>query len=175
MRSLKNTCCLSRGSGYNKVMQNCWTLSALVTSEYNRAMQDFTELAYTSSPQHKDPTEVRIKRDISDIKKCRQGLKPAHPTQLILFKKHCQLDSGWISCESSCISRNWEQDHKRNHWKVDLCLMNLREQTNTKLLGIAPLLRLLKTVLFILLFYLSISWQCQSLEIFPLKTLCCVN
>ncbi|KAH3840463.1 hypothetical protein DPMN_113912 [Dreissena polymorpha] len=41
----------------------------LVTSEYNSAMQDFTELAYTTSPQHKDSTGVRIKRDASDLKK----------------------------------------------------------------------------------------------------------
>ncbi|KAH3846460.1 hypothetical protein DPMN_088761 [Dreissena polymorpha] len=50
-------------------MQNRWALTAPVTSEYNSAMQDFTELAYTTSPQHKDSTEVRIKRDASDLKK----------------------------------------------------------------------------------------------------------
>ncbi|KAH3755110.1 hypothetical protein DPMN_189795 [Dreissena polymorpha] len=59
MRSLKDTGCLSRGIGYNEVMQNRWALSEPVTSEYNSAMYDFTELAYTS-PQHKDSTEVRI-------------------------------------------------------------------------------------------------------------------
>ncbi|KAH3788296.1 hypothetical protein DPMN_166432 [Dreissena polymorpha] len=69
MRSLKNTGCLSRGSGYNEVMQTCLTLSAPVTSEYNHARQDFTELAYTTSPQHKDSTEMRIKRDVSDREK----------------------------------------------------------------------------------------------------------
>ncbi|KAH3713091.1 hypothetical protein DPMN_072858 [Dreissena polymorpha] len=54
MRSLKNTYCLSRGSGCNEVMKNRWALSAPVTSEYNSAMQDFTGLTYTTSPQHKD-------------------------------------------------------------------------------------------------------------------------
>ncbi|KAH3821835.1 hypothetical protein DPMN_123603 [Dreissena polymorpha] len=128
MRSLKNTDCLSRGSGYSEVMQNCWTL------------QDFTELAYTTSPQHKVSTEVRIKRDASDLDKCRQGLQRAHPSQLILFEKHCQLDSGWIRCESSCISVDWEQDHKRYHRKVNLNFITLREKIDTKILGIAPLL-----------------------------------
>ncbi|KAH3810247.1 hypothetical protein DPMN_138637 [Dreissena polymorpha] len=50
-------------------MQNRWALSAPVTSEFNSAMHDFTELAYTTSPQHKDSTEVRIKRDASDLEK----------------------------------------------------------------------------------------------------------
>ncbi|KAH3828015.1 hypothetical protein DPMN_129964 [Dreissena polymorpha] len=67
MGSLKNTGCLSSGSGNNEVMQNRWALSAPVTSEYNSAMHDFTKLAYTTSPQHKDSTEMRIKRDASDL------------------------------------------------------------------------------------------------------------
>ncbi|KAH3774951.1 hypothetical protein DPMN_176346 [Dreissena polymorpha] len=50
-------------------MQNRRTLSAPVTSVYNSVMQNFTELAYTKSPQHKDSTEVRIKRDVSDVQK----------------------------------------------------------------------------------------------------------
>ncbi|KAH3716799.1 hypothetical protein DPMN_059528 [Dreissena polymorpha] len=78
MRSLKKTCFLSRHSGYNEVMQNRWTLSAPVTSEYNSAMQDFTELAYTTSPQHKDSSEVGIKRNASVPRKCSHRLQPYH-------------------------------------------------------------------------------------------------
>ena len=42
MRCLKSTGGLTRGSGMTEDMQNRWTLSAPVTSEYNIAMQDFT-------------------------------------------------------------------------------------------------------------------------------------
>ena len=44
MRFLKSTCGLSRGSGMTEDMRILWTLSAPVTSEYNIAMQDFTNL-----------------------------------------------------------------------------------------------------------------------------------
>ncbi|KAH3713202.1 hypothetical protein DPMN_072988 [Dreissena polymorpha] len=50
-------------------MQNPCTLSAQVTFKYNSALQDFTDLAYTTSPQHKDSTEACIKRDDSDLDK----------------------------------------------------------------------------------------------------------
>ena len=48
-------------------MQTPWTLSA--TSENNSAMQDFTDLTFTTSPQHKDSTEAYIKGDSSDLEK----------------------------------------------------------------------------------------------------------
>ncbi|KAH3780233.1 hypothetical protein DPMN_158043 [Dreissena polymorpha] len=48
-------------------MQTPWTLSA--TSEHNSVMQDFTDLTYTTSPQHKDSTEAFIKGDSSDLEK----------------------------------------------------------------------------------------------------------
>ncbi|KAH3874905.1 hypothetical protein DPMN_038162 [Dreissena polymorpha] len=48
-------------------MQFPGTLSE--TSEHNSAMQDFTDLTYTTSPQHKDPTEACIKWDSSDLEK----------------------------------------------------------------------------------------------------------
>ncbi|KAH3720945.1 hypothetical protein DPMN_063857 [Dreissena polymorpha] len=48
-------------------MQNPWTLSA--TSEHNSAMQDFTDLIFTTSPQHKDSIEACIKGDSSDLEK----------------------------------------------------------------------------------------------------------
>ena len=60
-------------------MRNLWTLSAPVTSEYNSAMQDFTDLTYTTSPQHKDSTESRIKRDTSDLEKINLKLASCSP------------------------------------------------------------------------------------------------
>ncbi len=46
-----------------------WTMSRPVTSEYNIAMQEFTNLSYTTSEQHKDLTEARMKRDAADVEK----------------------------------------------------------------------------------------------------------
>ncbi|KAH3730546.1 hypothetical protein DPMN_056536 [Dreissena polymorpha] len=46
-------------------MQTPWTLSA--TSEHKSAIQDFTDLTYTTSPQHKDSTEACIKGNSSDL------------------------------------------------------------------------------------------------------------
>ena len=62
MRSLKSIGGLTHGSGMTEDMRNLWTLSAPVTSKYNSAMQDFTDLTYTASPQHKDSIEVLIKK-----------------------------------------------------------------------------------------------------------------
>ena len=79
MRSLKSTGGLTRGSGMTEDMRNLWTLSAPVTSEDNIAMQGFTNLTYTTSPQHKDSTEARIKRDASDLEKVRIKLAACLP------------------------------------------------------------------------------------------------
>ena len=74
MRSLKSTGGLTRGSGMTEDMRNLWTLS-----EYNIAMQDPTNLTYTTSAQHKDSTESRIKRDASDLEKIRTKLEACSP------------------------------------------------------------------------------------------------
>ena len=42
-------------------------------------MQDFTNLTYTTSPQQKDSTEARIKRDASDLEKIRIKLAACSP------------------------------------------------------------------------------------------------
>ena len=69
MRSPNSSGGLTRGSGMTEDMQNLWTLSAPVTSDYNIAMQDFTNLPYTTNPQYKDSIEACIKRDTSDLEK----------------------------------------------------------------------------------------------------------
>ena len=79
MKSLKSTGGLTRGSGMTADMRNLWTSSAPLTSEYNIAMHDFTNLTYTTSPQHKDSTEARIKRDASDLEKIRIKLAACSP------------------------------------------------------------------------------------------------
>ena len=42
-------------------------MSIPITSEYNVAMQEFTNLSYTTTEQHKDFTEVRKKRDAVEL------------------------------------------------------------------------------------------------------------
>ena len=105
MRSLKSIGGLTHGSGITKEMRNLWTLSAPVTSEYNSAMQDFTDLTYTTSPQHKDSTEARIKRDASDLEKIQTKLAACSPftSDAYYSEKHCQQNSGWIRCECTCL------------------------------------------------------------------------
>ena len=49
MRSLKSTGDLTHGSGMNEEQRSLWTMSMPITSEYNNAMQEFTNLSYTTS------------------------------------------------------------------------------------------------------------------------------
>jgi hypothetical protein len=75
MRSLKTTGGLTHGSGMSEEQRALWTMSSSITSAYNCAMQEFTKQTYTTSHQHKDLTESRMKRDAADMEKI--GLKLA--------------------------------------------------------------------------------------------------
>ena len=44
-----------------------WTTSSVISAEYNIAFQEFTNLSYATSEQHKDMTEARMKRDHGDL------------------------------------------------------------------------------------------------------------
>ncbi|KAH3852474.1 hypothetical protein DPMN_094984 [Dreissena polymorpha] len=79
MRSLKSAGGLTSSNGKTEEMQNLWTLSAPVTSEYNSAMQDYTDLAYSTSPQHKESTEACIKRDAFDLEKMHTKVTTCSP------------------------------------------------------------------------------------------------
>ena len=79
MRSLKSSGGLTRGSGMTESLTNLWTLSATVTSEYNCAMQEFTELTFISRSQHKDLTDARVKRNTSDLEKLHLKLSACSP------------------------------------------------------------------------------------------------
>ncbi|KAH3815079.1 hypothetical protein DPMN_143598 [Dreissena polymorpha] len=61
----ESTCGLTRGNEIAEEMQTPWNLSA--SSEHNSGMQDFTDLTYTSIPQHKDSTEACIKGYLFDL------------------------------------------------------------------------------------------------------------
>ena len=54
MRSLKSQGGLTRGSGMSEHLRAVWTMSSTVTSSYNLAMQELTEVEYTTSYQHKE-------------------------------------------------------------------------------------------------------------------------
>ncbi len=79
MRSLKSTGGLTRGSGMNEEQRALWTMSLPITSEYNNAMQEFNNLSYTTSEQHKELTEARISRDSSDLSKIKSKLVASTP------------------------------------------------------------------------------------------------
>ncbi|KAG7168439.1 hypothetical protein Hamer_G002487 [Homarus americanus] len=53
MRSLKSSGGLTHGSGMTEEMRALWTMSIPITSEYNNAMQEFNDLTYTTSEQHR--------------------------------------------------------------------------------------------------------------------------
>lgn len=66
MRSLKTTGGMTHGGGMTEKQRALWTMSMPITSEYNIAMQEFTNLSYTTSEQHKDLTNARMKSDAAD-------------------------------------------------------------------------------------------------------------
>ena len=79
MRSLKGSGGLTHGSGMDEEQRLLWTMSMPVTSEYNNAMQEFTNLLYKTSEQHKESTEARMKRDTADLSKIISKLSACTP------------------------------------------------------------------------------------------------
>ena len=79
MRSLKSSGGLTHGSGMTDEMRALWTMSTPITSEYNHAMQEFNDLTYTTSEQHRESSEARIKRDHSDLEKIKEKLSSCTP------------------------------------------------------------------------------------------------
>ena len=79
MRSLKSSGGLTHGSGMTEEMQALWTLSTPITSEYNNAMQEFNDLTYTTSEQHRESAEARMKRDHSDLENIKEKLSTCTP------------------------------------------------------------------------------------------------
>ena len=50
-----------------------------ITSEYNVAMQEFTNFSYTTTQQHNEPTEARKKRDAVDLEEINYKLEAWSP------------------------------------------------------------------------------------------------
>lgn len=68
MRSLKTTGGLTRGRGMTESQRSTWLLGMPACANVNSAMQDFAGSTYTSSEQHKDMTDTRLKRDEKDTR-----------------------------------------------------------------------------------------------------------
>jgi hypothetical protein len=79
MRSLKTSGGLTHGSKMTEGQRVLWTASAPAMSEYNAAMQDFNDVAYTTSEQHKECTTARMDRDASELLKIRTKLSLCSP------------------------------------------------------------------------------------------------
>ena len=69
MRSLKTTGGLTRSRGIDEKQRLVWTLSSPVCAEVNNVMQNFTNVKYVTSDQHKDISTARKERDYADTQK----------------------------------------------------------------------------------------------------------
>ena len=76
MSSLKTSGGLAHGRGMSEEQRSLWTMSMPVTAMYNMAMQDFNNLTYTTSDQHKETTDAHLDWDIHDLAKINSGLIP---------------------------------------------------------------------------------------------------
>ena len=63
MRSIKTVSELTGGRGINDLQRAIRLLSMPTVAEVNRAMQEFTEVTYATSDQHKEISNSRIERD----------------------------------------------------------------------------------------------------------------
>ena len=76
IRSLKTTGGLTRKSGMTESQRLVWLLSTPACAQVNCAMQEFTEVSYTTSDQHKDVSKARQERDIEDTLQVLEYLTP---------------------------------------------------------------------------------------------------
>jgi len=79
MRSLKTCGGLTRGSGLFDEQRALWTMSTPISAQYYAAMQEFTNLSYCTSEQHKDLTQARMNRDLVDLEKINSKLMGCSP------------------------------------------------------------------------------------------------
>ena len=79
MRSLKSSGGLTHGSGMTEEMRALWTMSKPVTARFNKAMQEFTDLVYSTSEQHKESTGSRMRRDRADMQKITEKFRAFQP------------------------------------------------------------------------------------------------
>ena len=79
MRSVKTTGGLTRGRGMGEKQRTSWLLSMPACAEMNAAIQDFKQINYETSEQHKEMSTARLKRDEKDSKAVLQYLQDRNP------------------------------------------------------------------------------------------------
>jgi len=67
MRAVKTRGGLVRGRGFTETQRLVWVLSTPACAEINNTMQDLTGEAFTTSDQHKESSQSRMKKDVSDV------------------------------------------------------------------------------------------------------------
>ena len=79
MRSLKTTGGLTHGRGMSEKQRLVWLLSMPTCIEVNYAMQDFSQVKYVTSDQHKDLGKSRQIRDTNDSEKIAAFFEARNP------------------------------------------------------------------------------------------------
>ena len=79
MRSLKTTGGLTWGRGMTELQTTVWLLSNPTCAEVNRAMQEVTNVVYEANEQHKETSQVRLRRDFKDSLKILQFVIARNP------------------------------------------------------------------------------------------------
>lgn len=79
MRSLKTSGGLTRGRGMTEQQRAIWLLSAPACAEVNRAMQDLTDVKYSTGEQNKEMTKARQARDMKDTETILCALEDRNP------------------------------------------------------------------------------------------------
>ena len=79
MRSLKTTGSLTRGSGMTESRRLVRLLSTPACAHVNCAMQELTEVSYTTSDHHNDVSKARQEMDIADTPEVLEYLTPISP------------------------------------------------------------------------------------------------
>ncbi|KAH3777574.1 hypothetical protein DPMN_179022 [Dreissena polymorpha] len=154
-------------------MQTPWALSA--SSEHNSGMQDFTDLTYTSIPQHKDSTEACIKGHSFDLEKMQTQittLSPytANPTLRNMVNKIVAGSDVNVHAVEAVGNTTI-----RDIIGKSVFAYKFTRKYRAKALGNSLAVKLASDRAFYPLFCSSVSWWCQNLVILPLQSYCLLN
>ena len=108
MKSVKTTEEMTRGNGMSELQRVQWLLSMPACSNINNAMQEFENLQYCSSDQHKESSKSRQERDNKDVKTILSFMTDSNPfienADLRNIEKRCDRIKGSL-CSPSV--RGW--------------------------------------------------------------------
>ena len=96
-----------------------WTMSTPIALEYNNAMQEFNDLNYTTSEQHRESSEAWMNRDHSDLEEIKGKASHLHT---ILSRHISEKQCNWCCCqrggECAWVRDRWQWDHWKDDWKT---------------------------------------------------------